>query len=549
MDKNVRNPASLFVSAAASAARRLDITQPGFLIQAVLYYSNSFAAHPGGRLEIPMRRYKRNPFTLLAVALSLAALMSGCGQSGAKAADSEGAGAALAIGAETSQAADQTAPLPSEIIIEAPPEAGAETPQETAAETPREDAAAPSRYTSSPLPPSLPQTGAKLDDFIPEGWTLLDSAALDFNRDGYTDYVGVLDASGEDIPSDTPSITPRILFAVASCGENSLRLDFQDENLIRTRDEGGVFGDPYVPLTADGTTFTTNAFGGSAWKWSEAYTYAYRDGTWYLSSAHTTYGYGPIVTEENEDDYETGIGIRRKRSSDLEHLENADGENAEFDLVYQVRLDAPPDISQAGKRWWLSPDRLMECPVKTIAIADGIDLECSQVKLPLEGSIQYRDENLILYTFTDQDGQKSYLSCYLEGSQSLTVVAEDAATQSAFDSCFAYKGKVYYTIDELADVSVKNSDGTLTTSNRLVAQTLYRRNTDGSDLQEIFQYRLVQPGETIPDTPLPYIFFSCEPTGDELIVQVYLGGRPQPFYRMNLDGSNVREIGLLPASE
>ena len=243
-----------------------------------------------------MRRYKRNPFTLLAVALSLAALMSGCSQSEAKAAGTEGSGAAPAIGAETSHAT--------------------ETPQETAAETPLEDAAAPSRYTASPLLPSLPQTGAKLVDFIPEGWTLLDSAALDFNRDGHTDYVGVLDASGEDIPSDTSSITPRILFAVASCGENSLRLDFQDENLIRTRDEGGVFGDPYVPLTADGTTFTTNAFGGSAWKWSEAYTYAYRDGTWYLSSAHTTYGYGPIVTEENVDDYETGIGIRRKRSRD-----------------------------------------------------------------------------------------------------------------------------------------------------------------------------------------------------------------------------------------
>ena len=167
--KNVRNPASLFVSAVASAARRLDITQPGFLIQAVLYYSNSFAAHPCGRLEIPMRRYKRNPFTLLAVALSLAALMSGCSQSGAKAASSEGAGTALAIGAETSQAA--------------------EAPQETAAEAPLEDAAAPSRYTASLLPPSLPQTGAKLDDFIPEGWTLLDSVALDFNRDGYTDYV------------------------------------------------------------------------------------------------------------------------------------------------------------------------------------------------------------------------------------------------------------------------------------------------------------------------------------------------------------------------
>ena len=39
---------------------------------------------------------------------------------------------------------------------------------------------------------------------------------------------------------------------------------------------------------------------------------------------------------------------------------------------------------------------------------------------------------------------------------------------------------------------------------------------------------------------------SCEITGDEIILQVYVGGRPHPYYRMDLDGGNVREIGFLP---
>ena len=532
-----------------------------------------------------MRRYKRKPSIYLSIysslALSVAALMSGCGQPGAaaagisagvKGAETAAAKAAATVTATAAETAAATvtatmaethrpsgvaAPLPPETGTEMPQETGAKMPQGTGTEMPQGTGAKMPQGTGTQMPqgtgaemppetsarpPTLPKTGAGLEDFIPEGWTLLDSAALDFNRDGRPDYVGVLDADGEDVP---PS-TPRILFAVASCGDHSFRLDFQDENLIRNRDEGGVFGDPYVPLSADGTTFTTSSFGGSAWKWEEAYTYAYRDGTWYLSSAHTTYGYGTIITEETEDNYETGVGIRKKRASNWEQLENIEIDSDEFDLVYQVRLDAPPDISQAGKRWWLSPYRLTECPVKTVAIADGIDLKRSQVQFPLESSIEYRDENLLLYTFTDKDRQKIYLACYREDSQSLTVIAQGTTEQSAFDSCFAYKDNVYYTMSELADVSVKSSDGAVTTSNRTVAQTLYRLAPDGSGRQEIFQYRLAQPGETAFDAPLPYLSLICECTGDELIVQVYLGGRPHPFYRMNPDGSNVQEIGFLP---
>jgi len=36
--------------------------------------------------------------------------------------------------------------------------------------------------------PALPETGKTLEEFIPEGWYLLDSLRLDFNGDGKSDY-------------------------------------------------------------------------------------------------------------------------------------------------------------------------------------------------------------------------------------------------------------------------------------------------------------------------------------------------------------------------
>lgn len=131
--------------------------------------------------------------------------------------------------------------------------------------------------------PQLPGTGKGIDDFVPEGWALLDSVALDFNEDGIADHVGVLETGDEG--------SPRILFAIASDGTDQYHLDLQNSNLIRAGNEGGVYGDPYMPLTAEGTSFTTNAYGGSSWRWSEEYTYTYRDGGWWLTSSEDTYGY------------------------------------------------------------------------------------------------------------------------------------------------------------------------------------------------------------------------------------------------------------------
>lgn len=94
--------------------------------------------------------------------------------------------------------------------------------------------------------PQLLETGRRLADFVPEGWQVCDSVELDFNEDGIPDYVGVLQAVAvnEEGYQVYPSGYPRILFGIASEGTEAYRLDFQDVNVIRTRDEGGVSAIP-----------------------------------------------------------------------------------------------------------------------------------------------------------------------------------------------------------------------------------------------------------------------------------------------------------------
>lgn len=164
------------------------------------------------------------------------------------------------------------------------------------------------------IEPELPATGTKLSDFVAEGWELLDSVELDFNQDGIVDYVGV-----QEVPLDKKrdewwnELSLRVLFAIASEGKGQYRLDFQDANLIRARVEGGMAGDPYDGLEGSGTSFTTHAYGGSSDRWSESYTYTYRDGTWYLTASEITDGYADNADYYQKDDWDSGIRICKKR--------------------------------------------------------------------------------------------------------------------------------------------------------------------------------------------------------------------------------------------
>lgn len=307
--------------------------------------------------------------------------------------------------------------------------------------------------------PQLPDTGRDFYDFIPDGWWLNDWVQLDFNEDEIPDYVIVIE-------NEEPN---RILFAIAGDGADGYRLDFQDNNLISGDVEGGIERQSGRDmLTAEGTSFTTHVtfshYGDdSKWRWLEEYTYTYRDGVWWLTLSEITYGYvyhpnNIYVTSYLQNDWESGVGIRKRRSSEPDDMEGK-GNSAGYDVEYELKLDEPMTLEQVGMR-------------------------------------------------------------------ALEIANEEAAN----DETKSYKGKVYY--------STEIVDGTDT-----VGITLNRMESDGTGKETVFEYRYPE-GYTGDDISYPELIY--EISGDEIVIEVDIKGEPHPFFRMNTDGSGLKNIGQMP---
>lgn len=388
--------------------------------------------------------------------------------------------------------------------------------------------------------PKLAASGEQLLDFVPEGWELLDSGELDFNQDGITDYVGVLEKSNPG----SEEWWPRILFAVASKGEGRYELDFQDCNLIRASDEGGINGDPYRPLSAEGTSFTTQADGGSNWRWKEQFTYAYKGGEWYLVYSENIYGFVfGCTTEYSVNDWEKGIGIRKRRSDSFEEMEK---DKPEYDLAYEIPLDEAFTIYQAGMRRELAPKRAADWTVEEVEIADGIELEEASVCLP--DSVSWFadcDEKGVLYTFSKEESGSTYLAGYGWQDKTVSVIAEE---KSGIDHVIFYKDKIYYStyVSEMIRYKeVCDGQEQIAEAEEEIGIRLYRINPDGTERELVYEYLLPEAGQEVWEYRPCYLTLIPEISGDEIVVEVYTGDRPHPFYRMNTDGGNVRFLGEL----
>lgn len=409
--------------------------------------------------------------------------------------------------------------------------------------------------------PHLPAVGGEPADFVPDGWELWDSVELDFNEDGIPDYVGVLQAALTDEDGDQTFQLeyPRILFAIASDGAAGYRLDFQDVNVIRTRDEGGVYGDPYLPLTAKGTSFTTHTYGGSAWRWSEDYTYTYREGVWWLASSESAYGFYDYITAYQRNDWESGVGIRKKRSSEFSDMDeniamtkNGDLESIAYDLEYEVPLDEQMTLEQAGRRWWLAPGRVTDWEVKETVFAADVDITADKIKPPEEAFTDYCDENCLLYTFrVDSDTEEGacYLAMYGWQDKVLSVLAQG---EPSIDDAKFYDGKIYY-VSEIAENVTYQMAGAgkerIQEKEETVGVRLNRMEPDGSGKEVIFEYRYLDSASEVMEDFIPYISMIYEISGGEIVVEVFLGAeppKPHPFYRMKADGSRQERIGQVP---
>jgi hypothetical protein len=121
--------------------------------------------------------------------------------------------------------------------------------------------------------------------FIPEGYTLLDSATGDLNLDKYPDKLLVLKINGEDsIAKDVDHTVKRPLLILIGQANESFTLAARNDNVVYCVNCGGMMGDPYMQIVIKKGYFSIEHYGGSAWRWTRIITFKYstNDKQWYL---------------------------------------------------------------------------------------------------------------------------------------------------------------------------------------------------------------------------------------------------------------------------
>lgn len=127
------------------------------------------------------------------------------------------------------------------------------------------------------LPPGLAQ-------FVPEGYTAIDTTYGNLNLDQYQDMIMVLKKNGEDTATDIDNPERRPLLILTGQPDNSFQLAARNDNVVLCINCGGAMGDPFTGITIKNGYFSAEHYGGSAWRWTHIITFKYApaDKNWYL---------------------------------------------------------------------------------------------------------------------------------------------------------------------------------------------------------------------------------------------------------------------------
>lgn len=127
------------------------------------------------------------------------------------------------------------------------------------------------------LPPGLAQ-------FVPEGYTAIDTSYGNLNLDQYQDMIMVLKQNGEDTASDVDNPEKRPLLVLVGQPDNSFQLAARNDNVVLCINCGGAMGDPFTGVTIKNGYFSAEHYGGSAWRWTHIITFKYSpaDKNWFL---------------------------------------------------------------------------------------------------------------------------------------------------------------------------------------------------------------------------------------------------------------------------
>jgi hypothetical protein len=136
----------------------------------------------------------------------------------------------------------------------------------------------------------------ELQKFVLKGYEPLDYATGDLNNDKKQDAVLILKIKGEDTLQTEDYINPkRPMLLLIRQENNVLKLIARNDVVVKCRECGGIYGDPYVGISVDTGLFSISFYGGSAWRWSYEYTFRYNSikKEWFIyKEAQTSYWNG-----------------------------------------------------------------------------------------------------------------------------------------------------------------------------------------------------------------------------------------------------------------
>jgi hypothetical protein len=110
-----------------------------------------------------------------------------------------------------------------------------------------------------------------LQFFIPVGYSVLDRASGDLNRDSFPDLVLILKNDSESMNYDTT----RPLLLLAGDGKGKYRLLARNDHVVLCLGCGGAMGDPYDGITIKRGYFSIEHMGGGNWRWTRIITFRY----------------------------------------------------------------------------------------------------------------------------------------------------------------------------------------------------------------------------------------------------------------------------------
>lgn len=125
----------------------------------------------------------------------------------------------------------------------------------------------------------------ELKPFISKDYHAIFVGSEDLNGDGEKDYLLVIENSSPPTSAmEDGQPSDRTLLIVTRQPDGTLKQAVRNDRLVYCRQCGGMMGDPFMGVTLKKNRFTVNHYGGSAWRWTSNYTFAWSrlDKAWQL---------------------------------------------------------------------------------------------------------------------------------------------------------------------------------------------------------------------------------------------------------------------------